>query len=417
MDNAFSPYDRYLQLKEKFDYQYRGYNLKQLIPGYLNFVFDGYFPSARSVAKAFHQSRMFLDMRKALAAQSPTVITYLIKRADYRNLALAARSYYADSEVIDLPELPTLKKHFFTIPYFCRLLKALFIVFTRRTGLPLLAKLYLTAVLVRIFNQIGLLESVKFGGAIRRYVCFNSAYREESVLTAYFNRKSVETITLQHGIFCKFKLLIPFDYINFDNFVAQKMLCWGQSTIDFLTANGIDADRLILMGNLKYKGLKIDRVNQTFKKCLVLLGRALYLKTNDKLLEALSAYNTRYGGGIVFYIKKHPFLLDEDHKRYASAANNIIFVGREHSTEEILKSEMVDFSIAVNTTAYYESLALGKPCLRWTEAENEDFYGMDDKFASPEELDAKITALKAMDTAAIKREMQDVIRYIFNAEG
>jgi hypothetical protein len=417
MDNVFSPYDRYLQLKEQFDYQYKGYNLKQFIPGYLNFVFDGYIPSARTVAKAFHQSRKFLDIRKTLAVRSSVVITYLIKRADYRNLALAAQSYYTGSEVVDLPDLPELKKSFFSLPYICRLLKAFFIVFTRRTGLPLLAKCYLIAVLTRIFNQIALLESVKCSDNIRRYVCFNSAYREESVLTAYFNKRGIETITLQHGIFCRFKALIPFDYINFDNFIAQKMLCWGQSTIDFLTANGVDANRLILMGNLKYKGLKIDKVNQSFQKCLVLLGRALYLKTNDKLLETLSEYNKQHNGEIIFYIKKHPFLLDEDHKCFADITNNLIFLGREHSAEEVLKSSMVDFSIAVNTTAYYESLALGKPCLRWTEAENEEFYGMDDQFVSLKELDTRITALKTMDASIIKKEMQGVIRYIFNAEG
>jgi hypothetical protein len=195
------------------------------------------------------------------------------------------------------------------------------------------------------------------------------------------------------------------------------MLCWGQSTIDYLTTNGIDKERLILMGNLKYKHVKIDNVHQTFDRCLVLLGRALYLDTNDKLLETLAAYNKQHERKITFYIKKHPFLMNEDHRQFADISNNIIFIGHEHSTEEVLKSSLVDFSIAVNTTAYYESLALGKPCLRWTEAENEEFYGMDDKFTSIEELDAKITNLKAMDATKIKEEMQGVIRYIFDMEG
>jgi hypothetical protein len=42
---------------------------------------------------------------------------------------------------------------------------------------------------------------------------------------------------------------------------------------------------------------------------------------------------------------------------------------------------------------------------------------MGDKFASPEELETQITALKTMDSSVIKKEMQGVIRYIFNAEG
>jgi hypothetical protein len=281
-------------------------------------------------------------------------------------------------------------------------------------GLSFRSKLFLTAFLVKVFNQIHQLENAEPNTGITRYVCFNSAYREESLLTEYFNRRGVETVTLQHGIFCNFKYFVPFDYINFDNFIAQKMLCWGQSTIDFLTANGIEKSRLILLGHLKYKDLKIDAVNLSFKKCIVLLGRGLYVATNDKLLETLEAYNRQHGNEIVFYVKKHPFLFDEDHRRFAKVANNLIFLGKEHTVEDVMKSSLVDFSIAVNTTAYYESLACGKPCLRWTEAENEEFYGMDDKFASLEELDAKIRKFRAADASVVKKELTDVIRYVLN---
>ncbi|GAB6012287.1 hypothetical protein [Viscerimonas tarda] len=409
-----SSFVRYKKVKDKFDYTYKGYNLKHLIPGYLNFAFDNLIPSTREVVKEFYTSRSSLDLRKAVATRSETLITYLINRSDYRNLALAAQSYYSNSEVVNLSELPTVKIPFASPGYIGYLLRALRVVFFRQLDLPVRSKLYLAAVLVKIFYQIGLLEAVKPAGSIKKYACFNSAYKEESLLTAFFNKQNVETITLQHGIFCNFKFFIPFDFINFDNFIAQKMLCWGQSTIDYLTANGINQSRLILMGNLKYKGLKIEKVNQNFKKCLVLLGRGLYIDTNNKLLETLSAYNKQHSPNIVYYIKKHPFLMDEEHKQFADIANNIIFLGREHAVEEALKSSLVDFSIAVNTTAYYESLALGKPCLRWTEAENEEFYGMDDKFASLEELDNKITALKTADEQAIRKEMQDVIKYIFN---
>jgi hypothetical protein len=192
------------------------------------------------------------------------------------------------------------------------------------------------------------------------------------------------------------------------------MLTWGQSTIDFLTKKGFDESRFIVRGNLKYKDFKIESINQQFTKCLVLLGRPLYLDTNDRLLETLTEYNKKHNNEIVFYIKKHPFIEDKYHTQYADISSNIIFLGREHSVQEVLKSDLVNFSISVNTTAYYESLALGKPCLRWTEEENEDFYGMDDKFENIAELEEKIEMLKSESQEKLLDEARSVIRYMFN---
>ena len=412
--DKMSSYDRYKRIRDKLNYTYKGYNLKNLIPGYLNFLFDDLTPSLRDVIKAFYVSRTILDLRKVFCIQSPTLITYLINRTDYKNLAYAAKSFYYDSDVVNLSELPTIKKPFISFSYVGYLLKASRIVFSRSLGLPMRSKLYLSAILINLFYQINLLEKLKPVKNINRYICFNSAYKEECMLTTFFNKQGIETITLQHGIFCNYKSFVPFDYINFDNFIAAKMLCWGQSTIDYLTANGIDKSRLMLVGNLKYKNLKIDKINQNMGKCLVLLGRGLYVDTNNKLLEILTDYNKQHDPGVIFYIKKHPFLMDEEHKQFADISNNIIFLGREYSVEETLKSSLVDFSIAVNTTAYYESLALGKPCLRWTESENEEFFGMDDKFDSLEGLKEKIMALKTADESVVRKEMQDVIKYIFN---
>lgn len=409
-------YNNYRILKEKLDYAYKGYNLKYLIPGYMGYVFDGISPSWKDVAKSFLDTTQSIDLQKAVQSSSPVVISYLIERQDYHSLAEATKNYYPDAEIIALSSLPIKKISIFSLSYIKYFWKSIFLSFNRIDG-NIKDKLKIAAILLRLFNQITLLEKhVEVNNITKTYICFNSAYREEALLTEYFNKRKAETITLQHGIFCNYKLLIPFDIINFENMQAQKVLCWGQSAVDFLTENGIDKSRLILLGNPKYKGIKIGEVHQTFKHCLVLLGRGLYIQTNDRLLEMLTEYNRRHNNEIIFYIKKHPFLLDSDHKQYADVNNNMIFLGREHAVEEILKSSMVDFSIAVNTTAYYESLALGKPCLRWTESENEEFYGMDDKVASLSEFEEKIDMLKAMPQSEIKNEMQNVIRYIFNPD-
>lgn len=414
MDKTF--YDNYKTIKAKLDYTYKGYNLQSLVPGYLNFVFDGIVPSNRDVVKGFYKSFSSIDLRKIPSIKAKTIITYLIGRQDYKNLALATQEYYTDSQVVDLSLLPTVRFSLLNPFYIWHLLKSLRIVFTRNVGSSIRERLSIIAILTLIFNQIRLLEKAKSSGSINQYICFNSSYKEESLLTLYFNKRKIETITLQHGIFCNYKQLIPFDYINFENRQAQKVLAWGQATIDYFTANGIDSSGIIMFGNAKYKTIRIDKIHQSFKSCLVLLGRGLYIDTNNKLLSMLTEYNKKHNNSIVFYIKKHPFLFDEEHRQYANISNQLIFLGKEHPAEEVLKSSLVDFSISVNTTAYYESLALGKPCLRWTEAENEDFFGLDDKFENIDEFESKLNILKTMDQNIILRDTKNVIRYIFNTD-
>jgi len=409
-------YDNYKSIKNKLDYTYKGYNIQGLIPGYLNFVFDGITPSSRDVMKAFYQSLNSINLAKVPETESPVIISFLINRADYRNLVYATKNYYDNSEVIDLSALPKVKFSVFSLLYIRHFLKAMRIVFFRSVGNNIKVKLNLVAVITLLFNQIKLIEKSKPSGHTQCYICFNSSYKEESVLTMYFNKRNIETLTLQHGIFCEYKRFVPFDYINFENRLAKKVLSWGQATIDYFRTNGIDSSELITFGNPKYKDISIGKVHQTFKKCLVLLGRGLYIDTNNRLLKLLTEYNEKNGNAILFYVKKHPFLMDEEHKQFADISKNMIFLGKEHSVEEVLKSPLVDFSISVNTTAYYESLALGKPCLRWTEEENEDYFGMDDKFENLQEFENKLRSLQSINQAVIVRDIQNVIRYIFNPE-
>lgn len=409
-------YDRYTDIINKLDYVYKGYNLKYLLPGYLTWAFDDYALSARDVFKEFYLGTQLYDLSSVVRLNKTTVITYLINRSDYRDLAVAAQNYYTNSEVVNIESLPRKRSAVFSIAYIKNLFKAFRLAFTRSVNEPFMTKLFLVGLITKVFNYVHLLEKYEAPSSVEQYVCFNSAYKEESLLTLYYKKRGVETITLQHGIFCDFKQVIPFDYINMGNLIADKILCWGKSTIDYLSSKGFDDSRFILMGNPKYKSTNIDAVNQSFRKCLVLLGRQIYIPSNGKLLALLREFNENNNNQILFYLKKHPFLMDSDHKEFASISNNMIFLGKEHSVQEVLRSDLVDFTIAVNTTAYYESLALGKVSLRWSESENEEFVGMDDKFSDIEGFETKLNEFKLKDGEEIKKEMKDVIRYVFNPD-
>lgn len=405
-------YDGYKQILEKFDYTYKGYNLKFLIPGYLGIDLAGDV-HVRDLFKIFYRSTKSADLRLPLSSQQKGLITYLIPRSDYADLASETQKSYPDSTIFCIEDLPEAKFSPISITYCHHFWKSVFFVFSRSIGGSFKYKLLFIGYLINLFNQISLVEKVK-QTKVKHYICFNSAYRDESLLTLYFKKRGIETLSMQHGIFCNFKRSIPFDIINTENMIADKLLCWGQASVDNLIENGFDTSRMILTGNPKYKDVKIETTDQSFSRCLVLLGRELYIETNNNLLELLRQYNSTAEKKIIFYIKKHPFLSDDLHKGFASVNDNLIFIGKEHSTQEVLRSGLVDFTIAVNTTAYYESLALGKISLRWTEAENEEFYGMDDKFDNISEFENKIEEFKRKPESEITKEMKDIIRYIFN---
>lgn len=414
MDKRY--YNRYKSLLEKLNYTYKGYNIKHLVPGYFTFLFNDDAISARDVFKEFYIGTQITDLSKVLDSKFDSVISFLIDRDDYKDLANSVKAIYPDSSIVKLSGLPNKKVSFLSFSYIRHLLKATKLIFTRSIKESFMTKLFLVGLITKLFNQIHALEKTSCPENIKRYICFNAAYKEESLLTLYFKNRGIETISMQHGIFCDFKLIIPFDYINFDNMIADKLLCWGQSTVDYLTSKGIDQSRLILMGNPKYKDLTINHVDQSFTKCLVLLGRAIYIPSNEKLLLLLKEFNKKHNNKILFYIKKHPFLMDVEHKSFASISDNMIFLGREHSVQEVLRSDMVNFTIAVNTTAYYESLALGKISLRWSESENEEFIGMDDKFVNLSEFESKLKEFSEKPETEVRQEMKDIIKYVFNPE-
>ncbi len=412
MDKRY--YNRYKSLLEKLNYTYKGYNIQHLLPGYFTFLFSDDALSARDVFKEFYIGTQITDLSKVLDTKASSVISFLIDRDDYKDLANSVKDIYPDSSIVKLSGLPNKKVSFLSFSYFKHLAKATKLIFSRSTNESFITKLFLIGLITKLFNQINVLDKAQCPENIKRYICFNAAYKEESLLTLYFKNRGIETISMQHGIFCDFKLIIPFDYINFDNMIADKLLCWGQSTVDYLTSKGIDPSRLLLMGNPKYKDLTIGHVDQSFTKCLVLLGRAIYIPSNDKLLSLLNEFNKKHNNRILFYIKKHPFLMDVEHKSFASISDNMIFLGREHSVQEVLRSDMVNFTIAVNTTAYYESLALGKISLRWSESENEEFIGMDDKFVNLSEFESKLQEFSEKPEAEVRQEMKDIIKYVFN---
>lgn len=249
---------------------------------------------------------------------------------------------------------------------------------------------------------------------VKHFFASNSSSTPDSILCLYFNKLGINTYSLQHGAYTLFQRYTPLDVINTENMTAQKMLCWGQSTVDLMLNLGYEKEALIIVGNPRYKNIELVDVKKSFKSGIVFLGRYIYNEENMKLLEVLGEL-IKKDNNIAISVKLHPSL---NENRYDEVIKSLKLklISKDNILTELIDSEEFDFAVSYNSTAYFEPLTNGIPCFRFSLNENEDLFGMDDKFGSVQELILKIAKFKKMNGDKLLAEMNRVLQYAFNIE-
>jgi hypothetical protein len=223
---------------------------------------------------------------------------------------------------------------------------------------------------------------------VTKYLAFCGVLNVENLLTQFLQQKGIKTFSLQHGISFLYSKDVPIDSINYENFQSNILLCWGQYYIDEYYKYGIPSDKLIVAGYPKtVKKIALDTTNK-FKSCLVLLARNQYDESNQKLLSILlNQYDFE------FHLKLHPSLNYEDYTKFAKN-NNMKIINRSIKLVSCFTKNEYDFTIAVNTSSYYEALIHGKPCLRFYSEAFELMYGYDDIFSDNKGLEKALNKIK-----------------------
>ena len=72
-------------------------------------------------------------------------------------------------------------------------------------------------------------------------------------------------------------------------------------------------------------------------------------------------------------------------------------VDKGKTVNECLNNKDFDFAITVNTTAYYEALMRGLPCLRFSDGTFELQHGYADVFETKDEFESQIKAIKELE--------------------
>lgn len=392
-----SNYEKYKDLKSEFDYEYRGFNMGQVMAMDLaQFVYGSNNKNYLPKIYNYLFKIINLDQFNDLINENKPLYTYVTKRDDYYELVKDYMVKIGDNcDIICLNDLESKKnfnlKGLFTSLWFCFKIE----------HISVLQKLYLSFMCSYYKNLIDYLLALDVV-IPSKYVAFNSSTRLETLLTLYFNMKNVETFSLQHG-FDYLKKPLPINIINFENITASNVLCWGQYTIEQMVKFGVDRDRLVLFGNPKYDLIQYIH-KPKIRKVLVALSRVLFEDGNIKLIDIISKLSN-----IKFELKLHPSL--DSHKYYKISENfsNISVVTNKKTVKELLRNHKYDLALTYNTTVHYEAFVNGK--LSFGYDFESDGAKLFEKFADDRELKKLILKYENLENDKINNEIENFAQY------
>lgn len=135
-------------------------------------------------------------------------------------------------------------------------------------------------------------------------ISFCDACLEENILAQILKKKSMKTVTLQHG---QYRFLNNYKDENveaYENFISDYILVWGEKTkIEFMKA-GIAEKRILIAGSLKdtIKNSTVCKKNVDMF-CVILDGET-YIKSNIEMIRIANKLSKKINKK--YYIRFHP---------------------------------------------------------------------------------------------------------------
>lgn len=402
-----SNYSRYLSLKNKLSFSYKGIRYNKVLAHDIGrVVFNKEkFNFTREILKNLFFS---LDISPLLNAYDTyeKVLLYSIDRADYK---LQVDLTTKDISSIKIILIAKLNKKFSFNPML--ILSSFWFTYKRlKKEENILNIIFITSRIAyykSIHNKL-LTQSVKVPFGEKKLILFNSAYSIENLLCQYYNLNNYQTFSLSHSFFVPYKKFTPIDIINGENIVSDKILVWGNASINDLCSNyNFLKSKVLVAGNPKYLNKQIS-IKQTFKNCIVFLGRKIYDKSNLQIIEIIKELNKTMPH-ISFSLKLH-LSLDLDYYEQLCIGSNINIIEGNKTLENTFKEENYDFALVNNSTVYYEAMYYDMICFRFFLSENEEFEGLADKFIDAHTLKERIDYFSSVNYNDINYEVETLLR-------
>lgn len=269
-------------------------------------------------------------------------------------------------------------------------------------------KLRLSLYVCNYCNALLDLEKLPLKG-VKKYLSMYQANQLENMITQYMKIKGIPTYSLCEGVYIVDKQHLFIDSINYTNLETEHLLVWGEYVIDEFTKEGISRNRMTVCGYPHHVDIKQMKKGNQFNKCFVLLARRDCMDADMRLLQILSTISDKYK----FYLKAHPNSDIESIEKFANE-NNMEMIPNKMTINECMYGDKFDWGIAVNTTAYYEALMRGVPCLRYDDGSYSLLPGIEsDRFNTINQLEACIHYIQDnIQNGQYQNDIDHVLKYV-----
>ena len=406
MSTKDTNYQHYLSLKKKLNFVCKGVQYNKVLSldiGIIAFKLKKRHSIKEILSNLFYS----LDMSplERACATKEKIIIYSLDRDDYKFQVNQTIANIASTEIILIDKLD--KRISFKLS---RIVSTFFYTYKSLKGEEsFFDVIFITSKLVfyrNIHEQLFSILTLNNKKELK-LISFNSAYCIENLICQFFNLNHCTTFSLSHGFFVPYKKNIPIDIINGENIVAKKLLVWGRESVEDLFNNfNFPKERVLIAGNPKYPYKEIS-IKQSFRNCIVLLGRFIYHESNLEIIEVIKKFSIDMPM-IDFSLKLHPSLSTELYKEICYGSP-IKVIEENKSLLTILKEDQYDFAIVNNSTTYYEAMYADMICFRYELSENEVFKGLDDKFIDSKTLKKRILHFTKVDNNELNREVKALL--------
>lgn len=391
-------YRKYKDLKEKCEFVYKGI--------YLNLA-------AATTIWGLANNKDSLKLRSLARAFRVFVIPK--NRYNFKIFALYGRYYRKDyfeefNNVVGKLEgvhschiIKCKTKFVFSITN--TLLVAKFFLFNKKIkDIPLIYRLIFISEIIEYCNFIDYYEK-KNVEEIEKFVSMCSSQDYGNILSQFYHNKGVKTFSLLEGAGYIQRPCKTLDCLSYENFYSDKLLVWSNLTFQEYKNWGVPVGKMIIAGCAKDLKRAEMKSNNKYFKCILLLARESYRKSNMALLEIL--VNCKFSFDIS--LKLHPGSDFSFYKEYADN-HNMKLIPEQKTINESINNEIYDFAIAVNTTAYYDVLVKGVPCFRYVDNTFQLVGGYDDKFSSIAEFEGKLKCVSELEIKEYQTIVNEILK-------
>lgn len=388
---------QYQKVKKSLEFSYKGYPIHNILS--IDIIALIY----RRKSFRFNQLLNLVRFKKIEIPQDKNLLYSIgdYKRKDYYEILQYVRRNVT-SNLLDLSS--TKMKYMISLK---NIYIACQMILIKKIELDFMSKISLILSVTNTLNTIDHLEASSVSG-VTKFCSFCSNLNEEAILDYFFQKRNIETFTLQHGLWFIHEKP-PIDLITYENLIANKLLCWGEYTKDEFSRYGINLNRLIVTGYpRKVKSLNVVKNNNPKRRILVLFSRVLFDSNNLKLASLLIQIKK----DVEIDFKLHPSLSTKKYKRLAM--DHGFKMAPAGTVNELLETGKYDCSISYNSTAYYDSYINNCISLRYKDKDADNSIDiLDDGFSNLQELKKKMELIEEGQTShELWKNVEKKLEYI-----